>query len=284
MTELLATLWGKVLAWLLTSGLRILAMAIVLLIFIKVVQSIGRRIITFVEDREPEARAERQKRAATLVRIVDGAAKLCALLALIYVILRELGVNVTPLLAGAGIAGIAIGFGAQSIVKDLFTGFFILLENQYRVGDVVKIGQVSGLVEEINLRTTILRDLEGIKHVIPNGQVQTVSNMTFEWSQAVIDVGIPYDADADRVFAVMKEAGAGLRTDETFSGKILGDPEVLGIESFADSAVIVRVLVRTQPLAQWEVAREYRRRLKAAFDRAGIAIPLPQRVVHMAKE
>jgi len=259
-------------------------MAIVLLIFIKVVKATGRRVITFVEDREPEARAERQKRAETLVRILDGAAKLCALLAILYVVLRELGVNVTPLLAGAGIAGIAIGFGAQSIVKDLFTGFFILLENQYRVGDVVKIGQVSGLVEEINLRTTILRDLEGIKHVIPNGQVQTVSNMTFEWSQAVIDVGIPYDADADRAFAVMKEAGAGLRTDEAFSGKVLGDPEVLGIESFADSAVIVRVLVRTQPLAQWEVAREYRRRLKAAFDRAGIAIPFPQRVVHMAKE
>jgi moderate conductance mechanosensitive channel len=269
--------------WLLTSGLRILVMALVVWIFLAAVRAIGRRIITYVEDDDPTTKSEREKRAETLVRILNGAARVVALLVMIYVVLRELGVNVTPLLAGAGIAGIAIGFGAQSIVKDLFTGFFILLENQYRVGDVVKIGQVSGLVEEINLRTTVLRDLEGIKHIIPNGTVQTVSNMTFAWSRAVIDVGVSYDADLDRAMAVMRETAALLRADPAFAGKIIEDAEVLGVESFGDSAVHLRMLVKTQPLEQWAVARALRKRLKEAFDREGIEIPFPQHVVHQAK-
>ena len=283
MMPFLEKVWERAEGWLLTSGLRILVMALVLWIFLIVVRSIGRRIIAFVEDHDPTTRNEREKRAETLVRILNGAARVVALLVLLYVVLRELGVNVTPLLAGAGIAGIAIGFGAQSIVKDLFTGFFILLENQYRVGDVVQIGQVSGLVEEINLRTTVLRDLEGIKHIIPNGHVVTVSNMTFAWSRALIDVGVSYDADLDRAMAVMREAAARLRADPAFAAKILEDAEVLGVESFGDSAVHLRMLVKTQPLTQWEVARELRKRLKEAFDREGIVIPLPQRVVRQQK-
>lgn len=283
MIPLAEMVWVKTQGWLLSSGLRILVMALVLWFFLAAVRSIGRRIISFVEDDDPTTKNEREKRAETLVRILNGAARAVALLVLLYVVLRELGVNVTPLLAGAGIAGIAIGFGAQSIVKDLFTGFFILLENQYRVGDVVKIGQASGLVEEINLRTTVLRDLEGIKHIIPNGTVQTVSNMTFSWSRAVIDVGVSYDADLDRAMAVMRETAARLRAEPAFAGRILEDAEVLGVESFGDSAVHLRMLVKTQPLEQWIVARELRKRLKEAFDREGIDIPLPQRVVHQAK-
>lgn len=283
MMPVVEKIWETTRGWMVASGLRILVMALVLWTFLAVVRSIGRRIITFVEDGDPTTKNEREKRAETLVRILNGAAKVVALLVLIYVVLRELGVNVTPLLAGAGIAGIAIGFGAQSIVKDLFTGFFILLENQYRVGDVVKIGQVSGLVEEINLRTTVLRDLEGVKHIIPNGNVQTVSNMTFAWSRAVIDVGVSYDADLDRAMAVMRETAARLRADPAFAGRIIEDAEVLGVESFGDSAVHLRMLVKTQPLAQWTIARELRKRLKEAFDREGIVIPFPQRVVHQAE-
>ncbi|MBI5527502.1 MAG: mechanosensitive ion channel family protein [Deltaproteobacteria bacterium] len=282
--QLLEVIWSKIEGWLVTSGLRIAVMAVVLWVFIKVVRAVGRRIIRFVEDDDPTTKSEREKRAETLVRILDGSARIVALLAMLYVLLKELGVNVTPLLAGAGIAGIAIGFGAQSIVKDLFHGFFILLENQYRVGDVVKIGAVSGLVEEINLRTTVLRDIEGVKHVIPNGQVQTVSNMSFAWSRAVLDVGISYDADIDKAGAVMKDTAMQMRADPEFAEKVIEDPEVLGVESFGDHAVVLRLVMKTAPLAQWAVAREYRKRLKAAFDRAGIEIPYPQRVVHMAKD
>jgi small conductance mechanosensitive channel len=277
-------LWSKIEGWLITSGLRIVVMAIVLWIFIKIVRAVGRRIIRHVEDDDPTTKNEREKRAETLVRILNGSARVIALLAMLYVVLKELGVNVTPLLAGAGIAGIAIGFGAQSIVKDLFHGFFILLENQYRVGDFVKIGTVSGLVEEINLRTTVLRDIEGIKHVIPNGQVQTVSNMSFAWSRAVLDVGVSYDADIDKATAVMKETAMQMRAEPEFAQRIIEDPEVLGVESFGDHAVVLRLIMKTAPLSQWAVAREFRKRLKGAFDRAGIEIPYPQRVVHMVKD
>jgi moderate conductance mechanosensitive channel len=282
MMQLLEKIWDKVLLWLLTSGLRILVMVLVLWIFLHFVKMIGRHILKLVEDDDPTTRNDREKRADTLVGIMNTTAKILAVMVLLYMMLRELNVDVAPLLAGAGIAGIAIGFGAQSLVKDVISGFFILSENQFRLGDFVRVGGVSGMVEEINLRTTILRDTDGTKHVVPNSSITTVSNLTFSWARAVIDVGVSYGADLDVAMKIMGEVGTALKADPVFGLKIIEEPKVLGVETFADSAIILRIIIKTQPQTQWEVAREYRRRLKTAFDTAGIAIPYPQMVVHQA--
>jgi small conductance mechanosensitive channel len=183
-----------------------------------------------------------------------------------------------------GIAGLAIGFGAQTLVKDFLTGFFILMENQYRVGDVVKIGDHSGLVEKIKLRTTVLRDLAGAVHIIPNGEVQSVNNMTYEWSRVVLDIGVAYKEDVDKVMAVLQDVGKKMRQDEHFGQIMLEDPQILGVDDFGDSQVTVKMLAKTCPLKQWEVARELRRRIKHAFDREAIEIPFPHRTLFMRKE
>jgi small conductance mechanosensitive channel len=282
MMQLLEKIWDKVLLWLLTSGLRILVMVLVLWIFLHIVKMIGRHILKMVEDDDPTTRSDREKRADTLVGIMNTTAKVLAVLMLLFMVLRELNVDVAPLIAGAGIAGIAIGFGAQSLVKDVIYGFFILFENQFRLGDVIKVGEISGGVEEINLRTTVLRSLDGAKHVIPNGNITVVSNLTFKWARAVVDVGVSYESDLDRAMKVMGEVGTTLKIDPIFGPKIIEEPNVLGVETFADSAIVIRIIIKTQPQTQWEVAREYRRRLKTAFDAAGISIPFPQMVVHQA--
>jgi len=201
-----------------------------------------------------------------------------------FMILKEVGVDIAPLLAGVGIAGLAIGFGAQTLVKDFLTGFFILMENQYRVGDVVKIGDHAGLVEKIKLRTTVLRDLEGIVHIIPNGEVQSVRNMTYEWSRVVLDIGVAYKEDVDKVIQVLKDVGKKMRQEEPYSQFMLEDPQILGVDNFGDSAVTIKMLAKTCPLKQWDVGREMKRRIKHAFDKEGIEIPFPQRTVYIRKE
>ncbi|MFA6032286.1 MAG: mechanosensitive ion channel family protein [Myxococcota bacterium] len=268
--------------WLLTSGLHVLVMVLVLFLFLKAVEAIGRRILKFVEDDDPTTLSDREKRAHTLIGIMNTTAQVIALLVFVYTLLRELGVNVAPLLAGAGIAGIAVGFGAQTIVKDIFNGFFILFENQFRQGDVIRIGDVTGTVEEMRLRTTILRDVHGSKHIIPNSQISQVSNLSFQWSVAVIDVGVSYSADIDRVAEVLGRVGRTMGAEAEWSGRILEPVKVLGVESFGDSAVNMRAVIKTQAQEQWAVAREYRKRLKAAFDAEGIEMPYPQMVVHQA--
>jgi len=266
--------------WMLTSGLRILLILLVLWVFLKIVKMIGNRILHMVEDDDPKTRSDIEKRADTLVGLMNGAARAIAVLVLVFVLLKEFGVDVTPLLAGAGIVGIAIAFGAQSIVKDIFYGFFILFENQFRVGDVIKISDITGTVEKINLRTTILRDVAGTMHVIPNGNITTVSNMTFKWSNAVIDIGVSYDANLVKVMDVMKRVGIELKAESADGWFVLDEPQVLGIETFGDSAVNLRVVIKTRPKHQWDVAREYRKRLLASFSAEGIEIPYPQMVVH----
>ena len=268
--------------WLLTSGLHVLAMIVVLFLFMKAVEAIGRHILKFVEDDDPTTQNDREKRAHTLIGIMNTTAKVIALLVFVYTLLRELGVNVAPLLAGAGIAGIAVGFGAQSIVKDIFNGFFILFENQFRLGDVIRVGDITGTVEEMRLRTTILRDMHGGRHIIPNSQIAQVSNLSFQWSVAVIDVGVSYSADIDRVISVLGRVGETMRTEAEWKEKIVEPVKVLGVESFGDSAVNMRAVIKTKAQEQWSVAREYRKRLKAAFDAEGIDIPFPQVVVHQA--
>lgn len=223
---------------------------------------------------------EIDKRVQTLLGIVTTLAKILVWAMVGLLVLSKVGVDVGPLIAGAGIAGLAIGFGAQELVRDVISGFFMLLENQIRTGDVAIINGTGGLVESITLRTITLRDLNGVIHVFQNGKVNTLSNMTKGWSAIVFDIGVAYKEDTDRVAEIMLTVAEELRADPAFHDKILEPMEVFGVDEFADSAVIVKARIRTRPIQQWAVGREYRRRLKKAFDAAGIEIPFPHRTVY----
>jgi len=194
-------------------------------------------------------------------------------------VLGAVGVELAPLLAGAGVVGLAVSFGAQSLVKDVISGLFMLFENQFGVGDVIRIEGVSGTVEKMTLRVVVLRDVHGTVHIVPNGQITKVSNLTRSWARVVLDVGVAYKEDTDRVMAVLRDIGQQLYADESWKPLLVEPVEVPGIEMFADSAVNIRVMVKTLPLKQWDVARELRRRIKLRFDQEGIEIPFPHQTV-----
>lgn len=226
------------------------------------------------------ARLDRRKRIEThgrlarwtIVAIVLGIAGVMAL--------RTVGVDVTPLLAGGAIASVALGFGAQNLVRDIISGVFMIVENQLRVGDIARINGKSGQVEEINLRTIVLRGLDGTVHIIANGQINDLSNMTKNYSYYVIDLGIAYKENVDRVMDLLREIGVELRADKAWSAKILAPIEILGVDDFAASAVIIKLRIMTVPLEQWAVGRELRRRIKNRFDLEGIELPFPHLSVH----
>lgn len=278
----LQALWRSVSTLFIAHGMKLLVILVCMGTGMYLARFIGKKVLEYFQERSDQhmISIERKKRAETLVRIFVFCCRITIIAIAVFMVLEELGIDIAPLLAGAGIVGIAIGFGAQSIVKDFFSGFFILLENQYRVGDVVKIGTLAGVVESINLRTTILRDLAGVLHIIPNGSIDRVSNMTFGWSRAVVDVNVAYTSNLDQVFSVLQEAGDELCQDPDFKNEIIEPPEVLGVDSFSDSAITIKVLIKTQPIQQWGVARAFRKQVKEAFDRSGIEIPFPQRVVY----
>lgn len=194
-------------------------------------------------------------------------------------ILSEVGVNIAPIIASAGIIGIALGFGAQSLVKDFLSGIFMIFEDQYGVGDVVDVGEASGTVEAVSLRVTRLRDLNGTVWYVPNGEILRVGNMSQNWSRAVVDVAVAYGEDIARVTRVLKDIAHDLWEDEDFHGVIIEEPEVTGVEVLGPDSITLRVLLKTAPMEQWGVARELRQRIKARFDHEGIEIPLPQRVI-----
>ena len=228
----------------------------------------------------PEA-AERSKRVRTLGTLI--ANLLGAVIATVatLMILRELRVDIVPILTGAGIVGLAIGFGAQSLVKDVISGFFMILENQIRVGDFAVINGQGGLVEAMTLRTIVLRAVDGTVHVFPNGSVATLANQTKDYSYALLDLDVARGEDPDRAIDVLRQAAEGIRGDPAWAARIFEPLEVFGIEGFPESAMTIRLRLKTAPLAQWDVARELRKRIKRAFDDAGIAMPLPQRVAHL---
>ena len=259
--------------WLTTSGLRVVAVGLGMLVLLSVARGTTSRLRTMLQGALPSP--EQVKRAETLAHVVQDVARVLIVAVGSLMILSELGLNVAPLLAAAGIGGLAIGFGAQSLVKDMITGFFILLENQIRVGDVVEIAGVSGVVEEVRLRTIRLRDLSGNFHIVPNGSVDKVMNYTYLYSYYLFDVGVAYREDVDEVMAVLKDVGAELQTDPEFNSDILEPLEMLGVDQFADSAVIIKCRIKTQPIQQWRIGREMNRRIKKAFDAKGIEIPFP---------
>ncbi len=228
-----------------------------------------------------EDEAEAQKRADTLTEVIWHITRMAVWIVAGIMVLGQLGRQIGPILAGVGIIGLAVGFGAQSLVKDVISGFFLLLENHYRVGDVVEVASVGGLVEDVNLRVTTLRDLQGRVHVIPNGQIDKLTNFTKEWSRALLDIGVAYKEDVDEVMAVLKEIGEEMRQDPEFADIILEPLEMLGVDAFGDSQVTIRFFIKTKPIKQWTVAREFRRRVKKVFDAKGIEIPFPHRTVYM---
>ena len=267
--------------WAVEHGLKILGIIIVawlLILFLRA--AISRFEKRFADDSD----SEKTKRVTTLSAIIRTTVIISIYTAAVIMIIEECGIAIGPLLAGAGIAGLAIGFGAQSLVKDVISGFFIILEDQIRVGDVVNIAGVGGIVESISLRTTRLRDIEGRVHIVPNGLIEVATNFTREWSRALVEIGVAYKEDVDRVIAVLQEVGENLRSDPDFKDLILEPMTVQGLDSFGDSSVNIRIFFKTLPIKQWDVAREFRKRVKKAFDQQGISIPFPHRTIYMARD
>ena len=241
------------------------------------------RVMILASDKTDQESGTASKRAATLTGILRTIA-LSAIWAIIIIeSLQLVGLDIAPILAGAGILGLAVGFGAQNLVRDLISGFFIILEDQIRLGDVAVINGTGGTVETITFRTITLRDFSGVVHIFPNGGITTLSNMSKDWSAFVLDMGVAYREDTDRVVAVMRAVGEELRRDPEFGALMIESIEVVGVENFADSAVTLRSRIKTKPAEQWKVGREFRRRLKKAFDAQGIEIPFPSRTLLMGE-
>jgi small conductance mechanosensitive channel len=225
----------------------------------------------------------RRARARTLLPLLRNFLFLVMAVMVVLVVLAEIGINIGPLLAGAGIVGLAIGFGSQKLVQDFITGAFILFEDAVAVGDVVRVANIAGLVEAISLRSIRLRDLSGNVHTIPFSAVDTVTNMTKIFSFYVFEVGIAYRENVDQVIEILRDLGEEMREDPDFGPKILAPLEVLGVDAFADSAVIIKARFKTRPIEQWVVGREFNRRMKNRFDELGIEIPFPHRTIYMGE-
>lgn len=231
-----------------------------------------------------KTKKDEQQREDTIVSIINTGLKATFWTTAGLMILSVLGINITPLLAGAGIIGVALGFGAQSMVKDLLAGVFIIAENQYRVGDVLRVNQgVAGTVERISLRITVLRDLEGKVHYIPNGNIEIATNMTLEYANVDLNITVGYESDLDKVEQVINEVGAAIAEDNDWKDVVLEAPYMLRVDAFTELGVVVKVICKTAPIRQWEAKSEILRRLKKAFEKHDIIIPYPQRVIHQAE-
>lgn len=275
--------------WLLSTGASVLRIGVILIAgyvaarFLRVgLGHLEAQLIRTGERTEAVPGATR-KRVTTLVGVLRTIAIVLLWTVVLIIALDQIGLDVTPILAGAGIIGLAVGFGAQNIVRDLISGFFMVLENQVRVGDVAIVNGTGGLVEAITFRTIVLRDLSGVVHVFPNGTINTLSNMTKEWSGYVIDMGVAYKEDTDYVAEVMRRVADEMREDPEWRDRILDRIEIFGVDDFADSAVVIKARLKTRPIEQWNVGREYRRRLKKAFDAEGIEIPFPHRSIYVGE-
>ena len=227
----------------------------------------------------PVATMRAAQRAETIGTLLKSVISLAVWTFALLMTLSELGLNVGPLIAGAGFLGIALGFGAQNLVRDFLSGIFMLVEDQYGVGDVIDAGEASGTVEAVSLRTTRLRDIHGVVWHIPNGQIQRIGNKSQGWSRSLVDVSVAYSTNLDDAKKVIEGCAAQLRTEPDWAYEIIDDPEVWGVEDLGPDGIVIRLSVKTRPASQWRVSRELRERLKAALEAAGIEIPFPQRVV-----
>lgn len=274
----MAQLLDRLVEWLLSSGIRVVIIGGGMIVLLSMIHRVIGRLRRVYEGTLPAP--AQVKRAETLTHVVRDVARVFILVVGSMMLLSEIGIDLKPLLAAAGLSGLAIGFGAQSLVKDVISGFFILLENSVRVGDVVEVAGVSGVVEEVKLRTLTLRDLSGNVHVVPNGIVDKVKNMTKLYSYYLFDIGVAYKESVDEVMAVLREIAADLQADPVFADDILEPLDMLGVDQFADSAVIIKCRIKTKPMQQWRIGREMNRRIKNSFDAKGIEIPFPHRTLY----
>ena len=272
----------NLISWLLSHGIKIFGILIIAYLINRLAGKVIEGIIRKgVRDTTREATEKRQN---TLIGVFSGTLKIAIWLIAIMMILPELGIDIGPILVGAGILGVALGFGAQYMIRDFLAGLFIIIENQYRVGDVVCLDGTCGLVEDINLRKTILRDLDGVVHHVPNGEIKKASNLSKQFARVNLNIGVAYKENLDKVIQVVNRVGKELAEDPEWKDFILKPPQFLRVDDFGESAVIIKILGETKPLKQWDVTGELRKRIKIAFDKEGIEIPFPQRVIHQAKD
>lgn len=288
---LIANVWGlDVMAWasrgygeaFVGGALRLVAMFIVAVAAFELAGLLIGRVIGGIVDRAHDPRRQAQLR--TLGPLLQGIAQTAILIVVTLMALSEIGVKIGPLLAGAGVVGIALGFGAQTLVKDFLTGMFLIVEDIVSVGDIVRIGASGGLVESMTLRTIRLRDFDGTLHVFPYSEAQVVHNLTKTFSYYVFDLQISYGSDIDEALRIMKAVGAEMQAEPEFADKILEPIEVVGVDNLADSGVMLKARIKTLPIQQWTVGREYNRRIKLAFDRAGVEIPFPHMQVVLPEQ
>ncbi len=272
----------KLIEWILNNGLKVILIFIAALIATKIIHFIVNRSFRYYKSRRKEE--ESLKRVETLNALTEHIVGLAIFLLAIMLALPEFGIEIGPIIAAAGIVGLAVGFGAQSLVKDIISGFFILLEDQIRVGDVVLIAGKGGVVEKINLRTVVIRDLAGNVHYVPSGTIDVVTNMTKDYSRYVFEIGAAYREDVDEVIEVMQQVDAEMREDQEFGPDILEPMEILGLDKFGDSSIVIKARTTTKPIKQWRTAREYNRRLKKAFDAKDIEIPFPHVTLYMGQD
>jgi len=274
--------WATVVNWLIDHGITILIIVVVgaVLWFAlnKLLPPVVRRAVARTKDKDSEEAME--KRTNTLLSIFKGIVRVFIVIVVIMMILPELGVDIVPLVAGLGIAGFALGFGAQYLIRDLIAGVFIILENQYRVGDVVTVADISGLVEYITLRKTVLRDLDGIVHHVPNGEIKTASNFTRRFARVNLNISVAYDTDLDHAIGVINRVGKELAEDTKWREAIKSPPQALRVDNLGDSGIDIKILGDVEPMQQWAVMGELRLRLKKAFDAEGIEIPWPHTKVY----
>ncbi|WP_296619894.1 mechanosensitive ion channel domain-containing protein [Marivirga sp.] len=268
----------RVVYWLKTN---LPAMAIIILTFF-VIWILSRWGITLILNKFIKSRknAESADRLETLKLASGSIITILVVLIGLLVVLSQIGVDLTVVLGGAAVLSLVIALGAQSLVKDYLSGFIILLENQYRVGNVVRINQTTGVVENLSLRLTVLRDLGGVTHFIPHGQISDVSNLTHHWSRVMLEIGVSYNENVDKVMSVLEELGAEMKEDKEYGSLIIGDMEMLGVDKFCESAIVIKFLIKTWPLKQWIIKREFLRRIKNRFDELGIEIPFPHLTVY----
>lgn len=268
---------------LLRAVFRVLGIWILAWLGLRLVRLTAERIERSVDDGDESITTTRERRGRTISQLLRSFGRV--LIITIAVLLTfNVFINIAPILAGAGILGLAVSFGAQSLVRDIISGFFILSENQFGLGDVIEVAGKAGVVEKMTLRVVVLRDLEGAMHVIPNGELKVVTNRTRGWARAVVDIGVPYNVDVDRAIAVVRDEAAQFSSDSVWAIQLDGPLEVLGIESLGESGMVIRTLIKTQPGSQWNAGREFRRRLILRLEREGIQIPVPERRVHLLLE
>lgn len=272
-------IFKNITTWLSASGVKVLGILLVLIILSQMSKWIVKWLERFLPEKGTLQAMEAKKRAHTLGNILRHAVLIVISFIALLLIVGELGIQLGPLLATAGIGAVAVGFGAQSLVKDVISGFFIILENQYRIGDAIEVAGVSGMVESVSLRRTVLRDLEGRVHTIPNGEIKIVSNLSKEWARSVLDVSISYREEVDQVMEVLRQIGKEMAAEEPWKSALLEPLQIFGVERFGESGLVIRTVVKTVPLKQWDVGRELRRRIKIRFDEKGIQIPFPHRVL-----